>query len=73
MKHSEFKVGAEFRTAVKRWRCTDLGTRTIVCIEIDDREDKTWFDGPPYAVKEIVFDEYDMQGCTSDSQDKDTI
>ena len=64
MKLSEFKVGAEFHTAVKRWRCTDIGSRTIVCIEIDDREDQTWFEGPPYAVDEIAFDECDQMGCT---------
>ncbi|HUN43646.1 MAG TPA: hypothetical protein VMU81_25400 [Acetobacteraceae bacterium] len=31
-----------------------------------DREEAAsegWFDGPPYAVAECVFDEYDMEGC----------
>jgi hypothetical protein len=23
-----------------------------------------WFNGPPYAVAEIVFDEYALEGCT---------
>ncbi|HEX3984774.1 MAG TPA: hypothetical protein VHX12_13850, partial [Acidisoma sp.] len=23
-----------------------------------------WFNGPPYAVSESVFDEYDMEGCS---------
>jgi len=27
--------------------------------------DPTWFDGPPYAVVETVFDEHDMKGCAS--------
>ena len=27
----------------------------------DDRE---WLNGPPYAVDEVVFDEYDMPGCS---------
>lgn len=27
-------------------------------------EDPTWLTGPPYAISESVFDEYDMQGCS---------
>lgn len=27
-------------------------------------DDPSWFNGPPYAVVEHVFDEYDIQGCT---------
>jgi hypothetical protein len=26
-------------------------------------DDPSWFHGPPYAVAEYVFDEYDMGGC----------
>jgi len=26
--------------------------------------DPSWLDGPPYAVVERVFDEYDLPGCT---------
>lgn len=26
-------------------------------------DDPSWFNGPPYAVAESVFDEYDMPGC----------
>lgn len=29
--------------------------------QIDD--DPSWLDGPPYAVVEHVFDEYDLPGC----------
>jgi hypothetical protein len=64
MERDEFKVGAEFFCGDKRWRCTDVGTRAVLAIELDDREDRTWFDGPPYAVVERVFDEYDQKGCT---------
>lgn len=35
MKHSHFKIGAEFRCGGQLWRCTDVGTRTIVAIRID--------------------------------------
>ena len=27
-------------------------------------EAEGWFNGPPYAVAEIVFDEYDIEGCS---------
>ncbi len=26
--------------------------------------DPSWFNGPPYAVAECVFDEDDIEGCT---------
>jgi hypothetical protein len=83
MEHSEFRIGCEFRTPTGRWRCTDVGTRTIVAIRIDLVESTTivdgrrvrrylnqveadlegWFNGPPYALAERVFDEDDILGC----------
>lgn len=62
MRHQEFSIGTEFTTATGRWRCTDVGTRTIVAIPLDGR-DASWTAGPPYAVQETVFDEYDFPGC----------
>jgi len=35
MQHSEFKIGGIFRCDGRLWRCTDIGTRTIVAIRID--------------------------------------
>lgn len=84
MKHSEFKIGAEFRCGGATWRTTDIGTRVIVAIQIDggdgftglrssgpsrilsvkEAETEGWFNGPPYAVDEVVFDENDMGSCT---------
>ena len=85
MKHSDFKIGMEFTTALgeRLWRVTDIGTRTIIAIRIDDHkvcrynsetrtrvveidqeaEKHGWFNGPPYAINENVFDEYDIEGC----------
>jgi len=31
----DFRIGAEFRCGGRLWRCTDIGTRTIVAIRID--------------------------------------
>ena len=38
MKHSEFKIGGAFRCGGRQWRCTDVGTRTIVAIRLDQVE-----------------------------------
>jgi hypothetical protein len=63
MKHSDFKIGMEFMTGVGRWRCTDIGSRTIVAIRLDLDHDPRWYDGPPYAVVESVFDEDGIEDC----------
>lgn len=63
MQHGEFAIGTEFRTETGIWRCTDIGTRTIIAIKISDRDDPAWLIGPPYAVAEMVFDEDDLEGC----------
>lgn len=62
MTKSDFLIGTEFYTSTGKWRCTDVGTRVIVAIKLD-REDASWFNGPPYAVAESVFDEYDFASC----------
>lgn len=64
MKHEDFYIGLEFLgSAGFVWRCTDIGTRTITAIRIDEGRDASWYNGPPYAVEEVVFDEYDLPGC----------
>jgi hypothetical protein len=80
MEHSDFKIGTEFMTAAGRWRCTDVGTRIIAAIRLDLDHDPFWYNGPPYAVAEQVFDEYDFEGCapapqetTFDDSGKDRI
>jgi hypothetical protein len=35
MQLSEFKVGRTFRCGDQQWRCTDIGTWTVVAISID--------------------------------------
>ena len=91
MDFSEFKIGETFRCSGKQYRCTDVGTRVVVAIRIDqvetvhytsvgtegqsalvtstetlsyDQANKDgWFNGPPYAVVEQVFDEDDFAVC----------
>lgn len=63
MKHADFHIGLEFlASAGFKWRCTDIGTRTISAIRIN-RNDPKWYQGPPYIAKEIVFDEEKMEHC----------
>lgn len=84
MRHDEFQIGTVFWFCERQWRCTDVGTRTIVAIRIDsvfvtelkggqehhytvsgtDAEAEGWFNGPPYAVNESVFNEYDLDACS---------
>ncbi len=60
MQHSDFSIGLEFYCGGNRWRCTDVGSRVIVAIQPVDG----WDAGPPYAILEHAFDEYDIQGCS---------
>jgi hypothetical protein len=88
MKHGDFRIGGEFRCGGRQWRCTDIGTRTIIAILLDEvkvgsdrpegrrtldrakAEAEGWFNGPPYAVGESVFDEYDQKGCSLAAGDR---
>ncbi len=66
MTKDDFYIGQEFYTGTGKWRCTDIGTRVIVAIHLD-QEDLRNYHGPPYSIAESVFDEYDMEGCCLDS------
>jgi hypothetical protein len=70
MKHSDFAIGCEFLTATGRWRCTDVGTRTVAALKLDHDGDPSWYNGPPYAVAETSFDEYDFGGCNPASAER---
>lgn len=61
MKHEDFKIGIVFQTCTgQRWRCTDVGKRTILAIELKPDLDEAWFVGPPFAVPEVPFDEKEI-------------
>lgn len=65
MSHTDFAIGTRFFTATGEWKCTDIGTRVIVAIKLV-APDASWYAGPPFAVAEYVFDEYDQEGCSLD-------
>ena len=71
MKHSDFHIGQEFWTVTSRWRCTDVGTRTILAIKLD-LDDPALYNGPPYGVVESVFDEYDLKGSFPSRETRDS-
>jgi hypothetical protein len=59
-------IGTRVVVAVK------LGPRSVTRAEkVDDEwrhttrmdDDPSWLNGPPYAVEEVVFDEYDLPAC----------
>ncbi|RZF24486.1 hypothetical protein EVC45_38390 [Paraburkholderia sp. UYCP14C] len=69
MEHSDFHIGLEFLgSAGFRWRCTDLGTRTVIAILLDN-DDPNWYHGPPYVAKEVVFDEHELARCHLTDED----
>ncbi len=64
MKPTDFHIGLEFLgRAGFRWRCTDVGTRTILAIRLDPDDDPNWYQGPPYIAEETVFDEVELENC----------
>ncbi len=62
MTKHDFQIGTEFYTAAGKWRCTDIGTRVVVAIRLD-QDDASWYNGLPFAVAEWVFDVYDLADC----------
>jgi hypothetical protein len=65
MKRNEFYIGLEFYMGSGQWRCTDIGTRVVVAIKLDQPDPRN-YNGPPYSVAEVVLDEYDIEGCSLD-------
>ena len=64
MKKEQFHIQGTFYCAGKQWLCTDIGTRVITAICLSNhKDDPSWFNGPPYACAESVFDENDQEGC----------
>ncbi len=62
----DWKIGMEFWCGSGSgfpWRVTDVGRRVITAIHLNRPHDESWYNGPPYAVAEVVFDENDLQVC----------
>ncbi len=87
LEHADFYIGREFWTETGRWRCTDVGTRTICAISLEPSEmtalhqdgskttetvnDPALLNGPPYAIAEHVFDEDDFGALYANEAERD--
>ncbi|MBX3229534.1 MAG: hypothetical protein KIT84_17050 [Labilithrix sp.] len=57
-----FEIGKAFIMSDRVWICTDVGTRTVCAVLLDDllaAPDS----GPPYSIAEHVIDRYSMEAC----------
>jgi hypothetical protein len=68
VEHFDFRIGEHFWTTRGEFRCTDVGTRTIVAvkIEVEVIADPTWLKRPPYAAAE-----YDLETCYRTAAERD--
>lgn len=67
--HSDFHIGCYFNCGDETWLCTDVGQRVVIAIKLPKHvKDYSWFNGPTYAVAEIVFDEDSILACTLNGQ-----
>ena len=57
-----FEIGRLFEMGGRLWVCTDVGSRTVCAVPLDDLVESRDL-GPPYSIKERVLDRYDMDGC----------
>lgn len=57
------EIGGHFMCGEAEWQVTDIGSRTLAAVKIEDKErsDPSWLAGPPYAIAEFVFDEDDFE------------
>ena len=60
MTPKDFYVGLEFLCGPFWYRCTDIGTRTVIAIRLVE-DDPAWYAGPPYMVEEVVLDEVSLE------------
>lgn len=67
--YGAISIGTEFFTESGKWRCTDKGTRTIIAIKLDQK-DESCYNGPPYSVAESVFAEDALDGGVSFNKDE---
>ncbi|GAB6842147.1 hypothetical protein HNR00_004029 [Methylorubrum rhodinum] len=51
---SEFKIGGEFLCGPGRWRCTDIGTRVVVAIRVDEAQISSKEVGEPVVTRTLT-------------------
>jgi hypothetical protein len=53
MERSDFRIGAEFICSGIRYRCTDIGSRTILAIQVDEATVAAKEAGEPVTTRTI--------------------
>jgi hypothetical protein len=66
MRLSDFRVGMEFWMSGTRWRCTDIGTRLVIAIQLVYDDDPFWYKGPPYAIPQSTIEPHGFPDCSLD-------
>ncbi|WP_081160440.1 hypothetical protein [Ensifer aridi] len=61
MEHSEFHIGLDFWCGKSRWRCTEVGTRTVVAIRIDQVKTTT-VDGRRTTHETLTYEQANAAG-----------
>jgi len=56
--------GVDVKSVSRKGGAATLGPDSLTHLNQSEAEAEGWFKGPPYAVAECVFDEYDQRGCT---------
>ena len=64
MKIHDFKKGRAFYMPSGRWRCTDVGSRAVVAIHLNQSDERN-YNGPPYSILEHALDEDDQDGSVA--------
>jgi hypothetical protein len=47
---SDFAIGLEFWMSRTRWRCTDIGTRLVIAIKLNQDDAPSWYKDPPCPI-----------------------
>ena len=55
MKLNEIKIGGTFWAEGRPYLCTDVGSRSVVGVELINASPDARPEGPPYDVPEVVF------------------
>jgi hypothetical protein len=66
MRLADFRIGMEFWMSGTRWRCTDIGTRLVIAIQLVYDDDPGWYKGPPYAIPQSTIEPHDFPDCSLD-------
>jgi hypothetical protein len=66
MRHEQFRMGQEFWCGGRRWRCTDIGTRVVVAVCLEEHEVVTATQDPatnsPRSTTAIARDDWWVAG-----------